>query len=186
MGAHRESFAGLNMRKNISFKRVGTDQAETLLDIAELTFRVGFQHLNDPADFEVYMAEAFSLQQTQKELGTEGSEFYFAIMGGEVVGYIKLNHGAAQTDIVTEPGIELQRIYVMPEHQGKGIGQQLLDYAISIGKAGRFPYLWLGVWEKNEGAIRFYKRYGFQQFGSHTFMLGNDPQTDLLMKLPLG
>jgi diamine N-acetyltransferase len=186
MGAHRESFAGLNMRKNISFKRVGADQAETLLDIAELTFRVGFQHLNDPTDFEVYMAEAFSLQQTQKELGTEGSEFYFAIMSEEIVGYIKLNHGAAQTDIATEPGIELQRIYVIPAQQGKGIGQQLLDYAISIGKAGRFPYLWLGVWEKNEAAIRFYKRHGFVQFDSHTFMLGNDPQTDLLMKLPLG
>ncbi|MEQ8684309.1 MAG: GNAT family N-acetyltransferase [Imperialibacter sp.] len=173
------------MSKTTSFKRVGTDQAETLLDIAELTFRVGFQHLNDPGDFEAYMKEAFNIEKTEQELNTAGSEFHFALLDKEVVGYIKLNHGAAQTDIATEPGIELQRIYVMPAHQGKGIGQQLLDYAIRIGKAGQFPYLWLGVWEKNEGAIRFYQRHGFVRFGSHTFMLGDDPQTDLLMKLPL-
>lgn len=153
-----------------------------LLQFAESTFRAGFEHLNDPVHFEAYMRHAFTPEKIKTELSTEGSRFFFAHMGHEVVGYIKLNHGTAQSDIKTEPGIELERIYVSPEQQGRGIGQCLLDQALNMAKLEGFPYLWLGVWEKNEGAIRFYKRHGFVQFGSHTFMLGNDPQTDLLMK----
>jgi len=173
------------MSETITFRRVAPEEADLLLQVAESTFRAGFEHLNEPSQFEAYMKEAFSIEQTQRELATEGSEFYFAVLSNQVVGYIKLNHGAAQTDLQTEPGMELQRIYVVPDMQGRKIGQQLLDESIKIGRGRDFPYLWLGVWEKNEGAIRFYKRHGFVQFGSHTFMMGDDPQTDFLMKLPL-
>ncbi len=174
------------MDSDILFKRVLLKDASTLLQIAASTFRNGFAHLNNPEDFEAYMNEAFSFERTQQELATDGSAFYFAIMNKEVVGYIKLNHGQAQTDIQSEPGMELQRIYVVAKHQGKKIGEYLLEQAITIAKSGHFPYLWLGVWEKNAGAIRFYQRHGFEQFGHHTFLLGNDAQTDILMKLPLG
>jgi len=166
-------------------RKVESYEAATLLALAESTFRAGFQHLNDPAHFEEYMGRAFTPEKIRQELATPGSTFYFAEWEGAIVGYMKLNSGKAQSDIQSEPGLELERIYVKPEHQGKKIGQFLLDEAISIGRTGGFPYLWLGVWEKNEAAIRFYYRHGFRQFSSHTFMLGNEPQTDLLMKLAL-
>lgn len=170
---------------SLSIQRVGLSQAETLLELAESTFRAGFAHLNDPEHFEAYMSQAFNLRKIQEELSTAGSEFYFCMAADDIAGYIKLNSGAAQSDIKTEPGIELERIYVKPEMQGQKIGEYMLQQAISLARQGGFPYLWLGVWEKNEAAIRFYLRHGFEQFSSHTFMLGGDPQTDLLMKLPL-
>jgi len=166
-------------------RKVKPEEAANLLALAEFTFRAGFQHLNDPVHFEEYMNKAFNPAKIRQELATPGSSFYFGELDGDLVGYIKLNSGQAQSDLKSEPGMELERIYVKPEYQGKKIGQLLLYKAIKIASEGQFPYLWLGVWEKNEAAIRFYHRHGFSQFGSHTFVLGNDPQTDLLLKLPL-
>ena len=160
-------------------------EADTLLRLAESTFRAGFEHLNEPVHFEAYMSRAFNIDKMREELSTGGTAFYFALLEEKIAGYIKLNHGEAQSDIKSEPGIELERIYVIPELQGKKIGQYLLDQALRLAKEQGFPYLWLGVWEKNEAARRFYERNGFRRFSSHTFMLGNDAQTDLLMKLEL-
>ena len=170
---------------NLSIQQVSLAEADILLQLAESTFRAGFEHLNEPVHFEAYMSKAFNRDKIREELSTDGTAFYFALLEDEIAGYIKLNHGKAQSDIKTEPGIELERIYVKPELQGKKIGQFLLDQSVRIAKEQGFPYLWLGVWEKNEAARRFYERNGFRQFSSHTFMLGNDPQTDLLMKLEL-
>ncbi len=170
---------------SLSIQQVTLAEADSLLQLAESTFRAGFEHLNDPVHFEAYMSRAFNPEKIRQELTTDGSEFYFGKLGPDVVGYIKLNWGEAQSDIKTEPGIELERIYVKPEFQGRKIGQYLLDQSIAIAKTRRFPYLWLGVWEKNEGARRFYERNGFRLFSSHTFMLGDDAQTDLLMKVEL-
>lgn len=173
------------MNHHTSLRQVLLEEAGHLLALAESTFRAGFERLNEPEHFEAYMKKAFTLDKFKQELSTKGSVFYFAETENKVVGYIKLNCGEAQSDIKTEPGIELERIYVVPEVQGRGIGEYLLHEAIGMAESDRFPYLWLGVWEKNERAIKFYKRHGFEHFSSHTFMLGNDPQTDLLMKLDL-
>ena len=102
-----------------------------------------------------------------------------------VVGYFKLNWGDAQKDIHDENAVEIERIYVLKEFQRKRIGQQMLAKTIELAKDKGAEYIWLGVWEKNIKAIRFYEKHGFEKFGEHVFMLGNDKQTDHLMKLVL-
>jgi ribosomal protein S18 acetylase RimI-like enzyme len=67
--------------------------------------------------------------------------------------------------------------------QGQAIGQSLLDHAKQLAKEQNAHFLWLGVWEHNPGAIRFYERNGFQKFGEHPFILGKDVQNDFLMRL---
>lgn len=170
---------------NLSLKIVSPDEVSTLLNLAETTFRQSFEHLNDPVYFEAYMSEAFTTEQFEAELANPESIFYFALLEGQIAGYMKLNWGAAQTEIATEPGLELQRIYIKPELQGRNIGRFLLDHAFQYAKSGKFPFIWLGVWEKNERAIRFYERLGFEKFSSHTFMMGPDAQTDYLLKCKL-
>lgn len=166
----------------LSLKRVDYHEAATLLNFAEPVFRHAFEHLNEAEHFEIYMREAFTLKQFETELANPESVFYFALLENEISGYIKLNWASAQTELQQEPGIELQRIYVKPELQGKKIGQYLLSEAIKFAQLKQFPFIWLGVWEKNPAAIRFYERHGFSQFSSHTFMVGTDAQTDILMK----
>lgn len=98
------------------------------------------------------------------------------------LGYIKINFGASQSDLQDFEALELERIYVDSNQLGKGIGQLLLDKAIEIARKAGLIYIWLGVWEHNLKARRFYAKNGFVQFDQHIFTLGNDDQTDLLLK----
>jgi len=93
-----------------------------------------------------------------------------------------LNYADAQTEFKDTNALEVERIYVSGEHHGKRIGKQLMDFALDIAHNKHFEYVWLGVWEHNEKAMGFYQRYGFEVFSSHPFLLGDDLQTDLLMK----
>ena len=103
-------------------------------------------------------------------------------ISGVTVGYIKLNFGSAQKEQEDENALELERIYLLPTQQGNGAGSLLLNAIFEIAKNRKAKYIWLGVWEHNSGAIRFYERHNFVKFGAHNFMLGSDLQTDLLMK----
>jgi ribosomal protein S18 acetylase RimI-like enzyme len=128
---------------------------------------------------------AFTLQNIQEQLNNPGSDFYFVMLNGEVAGYLKLNTGDAQTDFRDKNALEIERIYVSGEHHGKKIGKQLLDFALAIAQNKQLEYVWLGVWEHNYNARGFYEHNGFEVFSSHEFILGDDRQTDLLMRKQL-
>ena len=136
--------------------------------------------------------ESFSSGNTEEnmrkltaELSDKNSEFYFATLDNKVVGYLKINFGKSQTDLQQENAIEVERIYILNEFQGKKIGQLLFDKAIQISIQEKADYIWLGVWEENVRAIKFYLKNGFVEFDKHIFKLGNDEQTDIMMKLEL-
>ena len=165
--------------------KVQPSDLATLLTISKQTFYDAFLHLNDPGDIEAYVTSAFNGDKLLSELTNPLSAFYFAMLNGQSVGYIKLNYSSAQTEFQHEHGVEVERIYVLADQQGKRIGNQLLDFAINTATESDLQYIWLGVWDKNFNAIRFYERNGFKIFDSHPFTLGTDLQTDLLMKREL-
>ena len=169
----------------INIVKLEPSDLTTLISFSKKTFYNAFAHLNDPVDVEIYAAKAFNSDKVLAELNNPFSSFYFAMLGGQPVGYIKLNYSSAQTEFQHDHAIEIERIYVSADHQGKKIGNQLLDFAIGMANQAKLQYIWLGVWDKNLNAIRFYERNGFKLFGSHPFSLGNDLQTDLLMKREL-
>jgi len=156
--------------------------AAVLLDFSKTTFFDFFGPLNDAANMEAYSAVAFTSQRILSELINPDSEFYFAMLDNEVAGYLKLNFNDAQTEFQDENAMEVERIYVSRQHHKKRIGQQLLDFAVETAAKKQFEYVWLGVWEHNTNAIGFYQHNGFEVFSSHEFFLGDDKQTDLLMK----
>ncbi|MGW9684677.1 GNAT family N-acetyltransferase [Flagellimonas sp. 2504JD1-5] len=158
---------------------------EQLMQISRDTFIDAFERDNDPIDFNSYIDEAFSEEQLRSELENQNTEFFFVFLAKEPIGYLKLNKADAQTDIKDGESLELERIYVVQKFQGKGIGNWLLQQVIQIGQKQALAYMWLGVWEKNEAAIRFYQKHGFQKFGTHPYYIGKDKQTDWLMRLDL-
>ena len=81
--------------------------------------------------------------------------------------------------------MEIERIYVLDEFHGKKVGLTLYNRALEIAQQRNIDYIWLGVWENNFKALNFYRKQGFIEFDQHIFKLGNDEQTDLLMKLSL-
>jgi ribosomal protein S18 acetylase RimI-like enzyme len=134
---------------------------------------------------EQYLNATFTAAQISQELKGPHVQYYLATVAGEPVGYLKFNFSAAQTEFQDNQALEIERIYVAKENLGTGVGELLMNKAIAVAQEAGLKYVWLGVWEHNPRAIRFYKRRGFKQFGSHSFMLGQDEQTDILMKLLL-
>ena len=132
-----------------------------------------------------YLEEAYSYEKLSAELNDPNSIFYFAKMDQNVIGYLKLNFGASQTELKDNNALEIERIYVLKSFQGKRVGQLLFDKAIQIAKEQNAEFVWLGVWEENKKAIQFYTRNGFVEFDQHVFLLGDEAQTDIMMKLQL-
>lgn len=132
-----------------------------------------------------YLKKGFSTEKLKTELTDKNAEFYFAELDDKVIGYLKVNFGQSQTEIKDKNALEIERIYVLKEFHGKKIGEILYDKAIELAKEKNVEYIWLGVWEENPRAIRFYEKNGFVAFGKHIFKLGNDEQTDIMMKLKL-
>lgn len=167
---------------NLQIKLVRPSDIVELLSLSRKTFYDAFEHLNNRDDFEAYTSTAFTIEKLSRELQNANSQFYFAIIDDEKVGYMKLNYSSAQTELQDENSVEVERIYVLANQQGKKIGNQLLDYAIDKAKIEGKHSIWLGVWEHNQAAQRFYERNGFKAFGSHKFWVGKDEQTDILMR----
>ena len=153
-----------------------------LRGIARDTFIETFSEANKAEDMDRYLTENFSEEQLARELSNPDSFFYVAEVNGHVVGYLKLNTAHAQTEPQAADALEIERIYVLGSYHGGGVGQALYHHAMSVAEDRKASYVWLGVWEHNHRALRFYEKNGFTAFGTHIFQLGNDQQTDILMQ----
>ena len=171
--------------ENIQIVRVAPNEIEQLQKIGRQTFQETFSESNSEENMKTYLEEGFSSEKLITELNDKNSEFYFAKSDNEVIGYLKLNFGESQTELKDNKALEIERIYVSKEFHGKNIGQLLYNKAIEIAKNKKVDYVWLGVWEENLRAISFYKKNGFVAFDKHIFKLGDDEQTDIMMKLML-
>lgn len=170
---------------HLTFSLVSSESLPLLQKLAKSTFAAAFESQNNPEDFEQYLESAFSLETLAEENETNGTYFYFANLGERVIGYFKINEFNAQTELQEQHGIELERIYLVEQYQSNGFGKQILQKVESIARQKSKSYLWLGVWECNTDAIKFYERHGFIKFDTHPYFIGNDEQTDWLMKKTL-
>jgi diamine N-acetyltransferase len=170
---------------DIVVKRVTLNDIDQLQKIGRQTFYETFSAANSEENMSKYLDEKFSIEKLTTELKDNNSEFYFATLDDDVIGYLKLNFGQSQTEIKDDKAIEIERIYVLRSFHGKSVGQILYDRAMHIARLRNADFVWLGVWEENPRAINFYKKNGFVEFDKHVFKLGNDEQTDIMMKLQL-
>ncbi|HVS64327.1 MAG TPA: N-acetyltransferase [Thermoanaerobaculia bacterium] len=169
-----------------------SDEAPALRELAERTFRAAFEAQNSASDLESYVREAFSLERLRAELADPASRFVVATNADcrgpqreRLLGYGKLRSGSLEPCVSDPDAIELERIYVEPSALGGGVGAALMKALIAEAQALGHRTIWLGVWERNERAIGFYRRWGFEVVGSHVFRLGSDEQTDLVMQRPV-
>lgn len=169
----------------LSIRKITVKDLKELQSIGKLTFAETFSSENSEENMKAYLEKGFSTEKLSAELNDPNAEFYFAEFNGETIGYLKVNTGQSQTEMNDSNALEIERIYVLKEFHGKKVGQILYDKAIELAKEKRVDYVWLGVWEENLRAIRFYEKNGFKAFDKHVFKLGNDKQTDIMMKRTL-
>jgi diamine N-acetyltransferase len=169
---------------SIQIRQAAATDAKLLTDLAYTTFWDAFAHhpKNAPDDLAYYMRQAFSIEQIAEELNDPKSLFLIAEIDAEPAGYAKLIFESTEPEIIAEWPVELSRLYSHQKFLGQGVGQQLMDACFSRATEAGRDVMWLGVWEFNPRAQRFYEKNGFRFVGKHTFLLGSDPQTDLLMQ----
>ncbi|SFJ28150.1 spermine/spermidine N-acetyltransferase [Halobacillus dabanensis] len=165
----------------INLKRCTLEDSLKLQEIGYKTFKETFEDQNSPENMNAYLEEAFNIKQVEKELSNPSSQFFFVSFNEEIAGYLKVNMGDAQSEEMDDGSLEIERIYIINHFQKHGLGKYLFNKAMDIAMEQNKKEIWLGVWEKNENAISFYKRLGFVQTGSHTFYMGDEEQTDLIM-----
>jgi len=169
----------------ISIKKCTLKDLHSLQKISYETFNETFKDQNSPENMNAYLKKAFNLEQVEKELSNRSSQFFFVFYNQELAGYLKVNTNEAQSEKMGDQSLEVERIYIKNTYQKQGLGKYLLNKAIEIAQEQNKENIWLGVWEKNENAIAFYKKMGFVQIGAHSFYMGDEEQTDFIMSKPL-
>ncbi|WP_042354734.1 GNAT family N-acetyltransferase [Bacillus rubiinfantis] len=165
----------------IDIKQCSHEDLAELQEISIETFNDTFKEQNTPENLTAYLQRAFHLEQLDKELSNRFSQFFFIYVDKELAGYLKVNTNEAQSENMGDESFEVERIYIRRKFQGQGLGRYLLNKAIEIANEKNKAKVWLGVWEKNEKAIKFYRKLGFVQNGAHSFYMGDEEQTDLIM-----
>jgi ribosomal protein S18 acetylase RimI-like enzyme len=141
--------------------------------------------MNTPENMDAYLAAAFDIEQIRRELACAESTFFFLLVDSVLAGYLKANDAGAQSDLKNPRSLELERIYVDTPFQGRGMGRILIDKGLEVARRKGKAFVWLGVWEKNEMAIGFYEKSGFTRIGTHDFFMGDERQTDFIMRCDL-
>lgn len=170
---------------NHTLRKATLEDLDALASISIQTFADTFGAANDPKTLADYLEQAYNKDRLAKELANPNSAFYLLYVDGQLAGYLKLNVSEAQSELQDPSALEVERIYVDRRFQKQGLGAVLMDFAIEQAKEKGKDYIWLGVWEKNANALAFYKRNGFYQIGAHDFVMGDERQTDYMMRKDL-
>jgi ribosomal protein S18 acetylase RimI-like enzyme len=161
------------------------DDAQLIAEISHQSFYDAFIIDNRPEDMNKFLTQQFTKGKLMLEVGNGENLFFLVYQEDEVAGYVKLRESRGPRTLGSSNALEIARLYAMVNMIGKGVGKILMqasiDHAISLGK----DMVWLGVWEKNQRAIDFYHRWGFEKFDEADFLLGDDLQRDWLMRKKL-
>jgi GNAT superfamily N-acetyltransferase len=169
----------------ITFRLASPADALSLSRFAELTFRETFTISNTAADMELYCASAFGLEIQRRELMDPLATTIVGEAWGQLVAYAQLFAASVDPSVPAQAPVELRRFYLARTLHGSAVARLLMAEVVEVATAAKHDVLWLGVWERNPRAIRFYEKCGFRAVGDHIFLMGSDPQRDLIMSLPL-
>lgn len=155
---------------------------DTLQQLGIQTFRETFEDLNSAENMREYLDKSFNRSQLENEFKENDSTFLLAYEGDVPVGYTRMRTSHNHENPNDDATLEIERIYALKSHVGKGVGHKLMETCVEYARAKKCTSVWLGVWENNHRAIRFYEKWGFSKYSDHVFMLGDDAQTDVLMR----
>jgi diamine N-acetyltransferase len=159
--------------------------AELIAEISRQTFFDTFAPFNTKENMDKFLNKQFTKESLIKEVGVDGNIFLLAYIEKELVGYALMRESKNPIELENKSAIEIVRFYATQKSIGKGIGKALMQKCVDIGIEKKKEIIWLCVWSKNQRAIDFYTKKGFEKFGDHVFMLGDDEQNDWKMKKKL-
>lgn len=175
----------ITMNEGISVRTCNEKDIDALVSLGIKTFRDTFDEYNTPENMIRYINDTFTRKIIEHEMKQPGTVFFLAFDERRPVGYAKIRVSHTPPELKGTSALEIERLYAHRDYLGKRVGYMLMQTCLAYARKKNVPTLWLGVWEHNLRAISFYEKNGFVKFGHHTFMLGEDAQTDWLMKKDL-
>jgi diamine N-acetyltransferase len=170
---------------NFQITLANLDDAVAIRHLAEKTFRDTYTQYNTPENMEGHVIKNFNFEQIKKDIQLPDNQYFTVKLASEIIGFAKLIKGHSTEGLAGKNVVEIERFYVDKSFHGQQLGRKLMDFCLAWSIENNFEVIWLGVWEKNENAMKFYQKMGFEFLGKHTFVLGTEAQTDFTMKLDL-
>jgi GNAT superfamily N-acetyltransferase len=167
--------------KSVQIRRGVASDAAALAAFAARTFADTFAADNAPADMRAHLDRTYGVAQQGEELTSLDVVTLLAEQDARLVGYAQVRRGPAPPCVAALGAIELHRFYLDASAHGTGLAQRLMADVFAAAREAGAAHVWLGVWERNARAARFYQKCGFAEVGSHAFVLGTDRQTDRVM-----
>jgi diamine N-acetyltransferase len=176
--------AGMPSSLPVTIREGERADAAVLAGFGAATFRAAYAIDVPAAALDDYIARTFGVALQLAELNDPACRFLLAELDDDLLGYALLQEAAPSVDIPGDRPVLLDRLYVAPVAQGRGVGGALLDRALREVRAKGQDVLWLSVWEQNPRAIAVYRRWGFVDVGEIAFDLAGEPQLDRVLALP--
>lgn len=167
---------------DLLIRKATMDDVGTIVTLGRKTFSDTFAHSTTAENLSLYLDSVYTTNNIALEMEDALSQYFIAEQQGKPVGFLKVRHSPTPEELADLRPLELERLYAIDEVLGKGVGSALMSTCLDYANHHKFDSVWLGVWEFNERAIRFYRKFGFEQFGRHVFMVGNDVQHDFLLR----
>lgn len=169
----------MNVTHGVRLARPG--DATSLSALAERTFRATFAAFNAPEDMDAHCTGNYAVAIVAREIAQPRIVTLVSEHDGNLTGYAQLRWSDVPSCVSGARPAEIARLYVDTIWHGQGVAQALTARAVDFAIAGGADRLWLGVWENNHRALAYYRKLGFVEVGAHIFMVGPDPQNDLLL-----
>lgn len=166
----------------MQMRRITSSDVPALSVMAKKTFYNTFTGTCTEDDMQDFLQKYYEEDVLQNELNS-GIEYYFAEVDGIPAGYISFKDESPEiAEIKNSSAIELKRLYVLETFHGKGLAAFIINFLIDHAVAQGYDSIFLGVWEHNFRAQKFYNKHGFVLTShTHDFPIGNTPQTDVYM-----
>lgn len=169
----------------VDIKKLTIEDVVQLREVSIETYFDTFKEVNTLENLNKYFDEAYNIVQLTSEINDPNSEFYFVRVNKQVAGYLKVNINDAQSEPRGKDAFEVERIYIRSVFHRQGLGRKLLTLAMELAKRKEKSIIWLGVWENNFKAQKFYESFGFQHVGEHKFYTGANEETDWILEREL-
>jgi diamine N-acetyltransferase len=172
-----------NVNISVTIRRALPSDASALAALGAATFTETFGHLYPPEDLQLFLAASHSVDAWNRALTDPQKATWVAeLPDATQIGFIVVGACKLPVENCEPTAGEVQQLYVIARHHNLRLGTRLMETGLEWLEGQRRTPLYVGVWSENEGAQRFYARYGFNKVGEYGFRVGSTVDREFILK----
>ena len=156
--------------------------AAPLATLATTVFSSTYGAMIPPDTLQKHLEEQLSIDALKVDLSHSSSHYLAASHNKTVIGFSKLSPTYQPSTLRSTNSIEMVKLYVANAYHGFGVGAKLMKRSLSEARELGYESIWLCVWQENERAIAFYRKWGFEQVGTMEILVGDVVFDDLVLE----